>query len=73
LIWGVAHGQSPVDLGQRGQWAGNELRQVAVVSQRAAGQTHESLVVDVVERIVGSTWQRGLGAPQCVPVGTQIG
>ena len=51
LIGRATDGQALVDDRQRGQRAGDELGQVAVVTQRATGEPGEGFVVDVSERV----------------------
>ena len=51
LIGGAAGGQPLVDDRQRGQRAGDELGQVAVVPERPSGEPDERVVVDPVERV----------------------
>ena len=58
--------------GQRGQRAGDELGQVAVVTERAAGEPGEGVVVDAVERVGRPQRQRRLGATQRGAVGPQV-
>ncbi len=69
---GRAAGDQPfVDDRQRGQRAGDELGQVAVVAERATREPGEGLVVDVVERVDRPQRQRRLGAAQRRAIGAQ--